>query len=172
VCCIPCVFYTKPVFAQPPTSAVSTTLPAFAADRRAAAAAARWRPISCQRGAQQQTRCTQLLSIDGTDRQTDGRTPDRYIDAYRDAAYCNRRLRELTGRLMELTDGLANAQSIPDTLLVLENQLAAGRQQSYRSAASPCRDPDTEMTSSAASGSRDAPPHDCLAQLRQLRQQL
>ena len=31
--------------------------------------------------AQQQTSCTpSLLSIDGTDRQTDGRTPDRFID--------------------------------------------------------------------------------------------
>ena len=32
----------------------------------------------------QQTSCTSLLlSIDGTDRQTDGRTPDRYIDSAR-----------------------------------------------------------------------------------------
>jgi len=37
--------------------------------------------ISCPRRAQQQTRRTLLLwSIDGTDRQTDGRTPDRYTD--------------------------------------------------------------------------------------------
>jgi len=64
------------------------TLPAFAAERRAAAPLlprARRPPlsidISCPRGAQQQTRRTPLLlSIDGTDGQTDGRTLDRYID--------------------------------------------------------------------------------------------
>ena len=38
--------------------------------------------ISRPQGAQQQTNCTPLqLSIDGTDGRTDGRTPDRYIDA-------------------------------------------------------------------------------------------
>ena len=37
--------------------------------------------ISGPRGAQQQTRRTPLsLSIDGTDRQTDGRTLDRFIE--------------------------------------------------------------------------------------------
>jgi len=36
--------------------------------------------ISCQQGAQQQTcRPPLLMSIDGTDRQVDGRSPDRYI---------------------------------------------------------------------------------------------
>ena len=35
--------------------------------------------MSCPHGAQQQTRRTPLLlSIDGTDRRTEGRTPDRY----------------------------------------------------------------------------------------------
>jgi len=56
------------------------TLPAFAAERRAAAPllpSARRPPlsidISCPRGAQQQTRRTPLLlSIDGTDGRTDG----------------------------------------------------------------------------------------------------
>jgi len=51
---------------------VNTTLPAFAAERR------RRQPsidISCPQGAQQQTRSTPLLlSIDGTDSRTDGRT--------------------------------------------------------------------------------------------------
>jgi len=38
--------------------------------------------IACLQGAQQQTSCPTLLqwSIDGTDKQTDGRTRDRYID--------------------------------------------------------------------------------------------
>jgi len=62
------------------------TLLAFAAVRRAAAplllSGRRQRllsiDISCPQGAQQQTRRTLLQrSIDGTDRQTDGRTPDR-----------------------------------------------------------------------------------------------
>jgi len=63
-------------------------LPAFAAKRRATApfAAERRRPplstdISCPPGAQQQTRRTpQRLSNDGTDRRTDGRTWDRYVE--------------------------------------------------------------------------------------------
>jgi len=39
--------------------------------------------------AQQQTRHTQLLlSIDGTDRQTDTQTPDRFIDPVVHTAYC------------------------------------------------------------------------------------
>ena len=37
--------------------------------------------IFCPHGAQQQTRQPPLLlSIDGTDKQTDRRTPDRYVD--------------------------------------------------------------------------------------------
>jgi len=71
-------------------SAVNMALPAFAAEHRAAA---RWAPGVCRcqsispasTGAQQQTRRTPLLrSNDGTNRrtdgETDGRTPDRYID--------------------------------------------------------------------------------------------
>jgi len=47
------------------------TLPAFEAERRRLLSI----DISCLRGAQQQTRHTPLLlSIDGTDRQTDGRS--------------------------------------------------------------------------------------------------
>jgi len=79
---------------QPRSSAVNMTLPAFAGKRRAAAPlllGARRPPlsidISCQHGAQQQTRRTpMLMSIDGrrtgrqTDGQTDGRTIDRSID--------------------------------------------------------------------------------------------
>jgi len=47
-----------------------------------------YRSLSAARaGAQQQTRQPPLLlSIDGTDRQTDGRTPDRFMTAL--AAYC------------------------------------------------------------------------------------
>jgi len=66
------------------------TLPAFAAERRAAApgcgAAAAGRPalsidIFCPYSAQQQTRHTPLSrSTDGTDGLTDRRTPDRFID--------------------------------------------------------------------------------------------
>jgi len=62
-------------------SAVNVTLLAFAAERRAAAPlllGARRLPLSIDvsrpHGVQQQTRCTpRLRSIDGTDRQTDGR---------------------------------------------------------------------------------------------------
>jgi len=70
-------------------SYVNITLPAFAAERRAAAPllhAERRRKqlsidVSCRRGAEQQTRRTPLLlSNDGTDRQTDGRTRERFID--------------------------------------------------------------------------------------------
>jgi len=63
------------------------TLPAFAAERHAAAPLLlHGRPplstdISSPHGAQQQTRRTPLLlSNDGTDRRTDGRTLDRFID--------------------------------------------------------------------------------------------
>jgi len=71
------------------------TLPAFAAERRAAAplllsvpaAATRRRrllsiDIFCQRGAQQQTRCTPLLLLnDGTDGRADRRTDaHRFVD--------------------------------------------------------------------------------------------
>ena len=63
-------------------------LPAFAAERRVAAPlllGARRPPLSidtsCPHGAQQQTHRTPLMrSNDGTDRRTDGRTPDRYTD--------------------------------------------------------------------------------------------
>jgi len=59
------------------------TLPAFAAERwRLQHGARSHRLISAaDSGAQQQThRPPLLLSIDGTDRRTDRRTPDRYID--------------------------------------------------------------------------------------------
>jgi len=43
--------------------------------------------ISCPHGAQQQTlRTLLLLSSDGTDRQTDGRTPDRALRYYASSA--------------------------------------------------------------------------------------
>jgi len=69
-------------------SAVNVTLPAFAAERRAAVLlllGVRRPPlsinISCSHGAQQQSRGTPLLrSNDGTDKRTDGRTPNRYTD--------------------------------------------------------------------------------------------
>jgi len=80
---------SKQLCIQPRTSALSAPLPAFAAERRAAGCsrlqllrgAASCRPISpASHGAQLQTRRTpQLLSIDGTDRQTDGRTDDRFL---------------------------------------------------------------------------------------------
>ena len=68
------------------------TLPAFAAERwRLHSTAPAARPqlfidVSCRQGAQQQTRRPPLLlSIDGTDKRTerwtDGRTYDRYIDS-------------------------------------------------------------------------------------------
>jgi len=66
-------------------SAVNVVLPAFAAERRAAASccgavAAGHRYLLPSRGAQERTRRTPLLrSIDGTDGRTDGRTPDRYV---------------------------------------------------------------------------------------------
>jgi len=70
-------FANKYVCVRPRSSAVNTTLPAFAAERRRLLSI----DISWQRGAQQQTRRTPLLlSIDGTDGQTDGRTLDRFID--------------------------------------------------------------------------------------------
>jgi len=60
----------------PRTSAGNTTLRAIAAERRAdAIAAGRPQPDPVHRSAQQQTsRMLLLLSNDGTDRQTDGRT--------------------------------------------------------------------------------------------------
>jgi len=67
-------------------SAVNVTLPAFAAERRAAApcCGARRPPlsidISCPHGAQQQTCRTPLLRSDGTDGRTDRQTPDRCTD--------------------------------------------------------------------------------------------
>ena len=63
---------------EPRPSVLNITLPAFAAQRRCL------QQISTDTryaaSAQQQTsRASLLLSIDGTDRQTDGRTPDRFI---------------------------------------------------------------------------------------------
>jgi len=76
---------------QPRFSAVNVTLPAFAAERRAAAplllgpgACYRSIPPACRalRSKSAARRC--MLSIDGTDRRTDkrrdGRTHDRFID--------------------------------------------------------------------------------------------
>jgi len=62
----------KQVGVQPPPSALDVTLPAFAGERRRLMHRAH---ISCPHGAQQQTRRPPplLLSIDGTDRQTDVR---------------------------------------------------------------------------------------------------
>ena len=84
------VTYQEQVCVQHSTSPVNETLLVFAAERRAAApwccsAAAGRTPlsinISCRHGAQQQTRRTpRLRSHDGTDRRTDGRTLDRFID--------------------------------------------------------------------------------------------
>ena len=68
---------------EPPPSALNVTLPAFAAESRRPHPRARiYRSISvADAGDQQQTRRPPLLlSIDGTDRWTDGQTPDRYID--------------------------------------------------------------------------------------------
>jgi len=66
-------------------STVDMTLPAFVAERRAAALGARRSPlsidISCPDGAQQQTRLTPPpRSNGGTDGQTDRWTPGRYVD--------------------------------------------------------------------------------------------
>jgi len=57
-------------------------LPAFAAERRRLAVRRPQQSIDISsQGAQQQTfRTPLLLSIDGTDRRTDGRIDDRYID--------------------------------------------------------------------------------------------
>ena len=74
---------SKQVRVQLPTSADKVALLASAAGRRAAAAPGGDRSIDvfCPPGAQQQTRRTGMQrSIDGTDRQTDGRTPDRSIE--------------------------------------------------------------------------------------------
>jgi len=86
---------TEQVRVQPPTSAVNVTLPAFAAAApctAGAVAAERRRllsiDISCWLGAEQQTRRRPwLLSIDGTDRRTDGSTL-----AYYAGSVNNRRL--------------------------------------------------------------------------------
>jgi len=68
---------------QLPTSVNNVALPAFAAERRAVGrpeAAVVDRYLGGPPGPQQQTRRTLLLrSTDGTDRQTDRRTPYRYI---------------------------------------------------------------------------------------------
>ena len=73
------------VSVQHPTSAVNVTLLAFAAERRAAAAERCGRAasidISCPPGAQQQTHSSAVQQAnDGTEAQTDRRTPDRYIE--------------------------------------------------------------------------------------------
>jgi len=65
-------FFTQRVCVQPSIAATNVSLPAFAAERRRLLSI----DISCPPGAQQQTRRTG---------QTDGRTPDRYIDAARDS---------------------------------------------------------------------------------------
>ena len=73
--------HSKPVCVQLPTSAVNVALPVFVA---AVPAVQQSIDISYQSGLQQQTRCTLLQRANGTDertdRQTDGRTPYRYID--------------------------------------------------------------------------------------------
>jgi len=101
----------KQVRAQLPTSAVNVTLLAFAAERRAAApllVGVRRLPrpapplsidISGLHDAQQQSHRTPRLRSDfGTDRQTDGRTHDRFIDpaqhTTRAVSIQNRRLYE------------------------------------------------------------------------------
>ena len=71
----------KQVYLEPRPSALNITLPAIATKRGCLQLSI---DISFPLGALQQTRRTPLLlSIDGTyrqtDRQTDGRTPDRYI---------------------------------------------------------------------------------------------
>jgi len=59
---------------QPPPSAVNVTLPAFAAEcRRLLHGARSWRSLSPAR------RLPLLLSIDGTDRRTDGRSTVAYV---------------------------------------------------------------------------------------------
>ena len=74
----------KQVCIQPATAAVNVTLSALAAAAPLLLLGARRPPLSIDishtRDARQQIRRTPLLlSIDGTDKQTDGRTPDRYI---------------------------------------------------------------------------------------------
>jgi len=83
------IYRFKQVSVQLPTSAVNLTLPAFAAKRRAVVPLLLRAGACCQRamqqsidiscppgrpGAQQQTHTPLLLSIDWTDRQTDGQT--------------------------------------------------------------------------------------------------
>jgi len=70
----------------PHPSAVNVTLPEFAAERRRASSTALvvrsqlLIDIFCRQGAQQQTHLPPP-STDCTDEQTDGRTPDRYVDS-------------------------------------------------------------------------------------------
>jgi len=69
---------------QLPTSAVSVTLLAVVAERRAIAAVRRALSIDISRrhGAQQQTRRSRVRWANyGTGRQTERRTPDRFIDS-------------------------------------------------------------------------------------------
>jgi len=74
------------VCVQLPTSVVNVALPAFAAERRDTAplllsAGQQLIDISCLPGDQQQTRSSGVQRAnDGTDGQTDRRTPDRCID--------------------------------------------------------------------------------------------
>jgi len=74
---------------QLPTSADNVALPAFAAARRAAARllltahpprVKQSINISCPPGQRQQTRSSSTRLPNGTDRQTDGQTPDSCID--------------------------------------------------------------------------------------------
>ena len=59
------------VLSLPPTSAVNVTLPVFAAKRRR---------LQSPAGGARNSRTTLLLSDDGTDGRTDGRTLVRFID--------------------------------------------------------------------------------------------
>jgi len=97
----------KQVCIQPATAAVNVTLSALAAAAPLLLLGARRPPLSIDishtRDARQQIRRTPLLlSVDGTDRQTDGRTPDRYIDP---APHATRTLSLRTRGQSNLTKG-------------------------------------------------------------------
>ena len=90
----------------PPSSVLNMMLSAFGAEHSLLSADACSPQLSidifCQHGDHQQTRRPPLLmSIDGTDRRKDGRTPDRYVDpalhiASRTRLYGSRRSRPST----------------------------------------------------------------------------
>ena len=64
-----CLFLDKQIWVEPPPTAFAAQCPRLSVDN------------SCPQGAQQQTsRTPPLLSIDGTDRQTNGQTLDRCTD--------------------------------------------------------------------------------------------